>query len=103
MLLVLLYVLTRPSHTPLPSPFPCCVAGDRYDPEPRTRRAYKEDFSGRSHEEGGGEGSTSREYRDEQSGGGGSQGVRVYRDEQEPKEDTAYHDDTTEKKDSQWR
>ena len=78
----------------------CRVTGNRYDPEPRTRRVYKDNYSERSHEEGGEEEEArSREYHDDQSR---SSTVRVYRDEQESKEEV-YRDEPEEKKDVQWR
>lgn len=97
MCMVLLCVYVSPCTS---SSTVCWVIGDRYDPEPRTRRVYKDNYSERSHEEGGEEEEArSREYRDDQSG---SSTVRVYRDEQESKE-VVYHDEPEEKKDVQWR
>ena len=90
-----LHVCLTPYHVP------CCVTGDRYDPEPRTRRMYKDDHSERSHDMGGEEESRGHEYHDEQSSGSA---VRAYRDEPESKEeDDIYHDELAEKKDMQRR
>ena len=76
------------------------MTGDRYDPEPRTRRMYRDDHSERSHDAGGEEESRSHEFHDEQSGGSA---VRAYRDEPESKEDGIYHDEPAERKGMQQR
>lgn len=76
------------------------MTGDRYDPEPRTRRVYKDDHSERSHDVGGEEDTKGHDYHDEQSGGSA---VRAYRDEPESKEEGVYHDEPAEKKDMQRR
>ena len=89
---------------PLPRPRAVSwVTGDRYDPEPRTRRVYKDDVSERRHEEGGEEESRGREYHDEQNE---TSAVQAYRDEPVSKEEGVgvYHDEPAGKKDMQaWR